>query len=99
MLGIYDVDLIYSWTPRQFKNFVKGSQLRVIDSYELAAASAIFNAKVKGKKKIKLKDVYDSEKARTSINNPSAKKDESFSLERYRKAKEAMKGYSPSMTK
>lgn len=94
------MDLIYSWTPRQFRNLVKGSLLRTIDSYELAAATALFTAKASNaRKRIKLSDVYDSEKARKSLNNPTGKKSDSFSIERYRKAKEAMKGYSPNNSK
>lgn len=100
MLGVYDVDLIYSWTPRQFRNLIKGSQLKVIDSYELAAATALFTAKASNaRKRIKLADIYDSNKMRKSLDNPIGKKDDSFNLERYRKAKDAMKGYSPSMTR
>ncbi len=96
---MFDIDLIYSWTPRQFRNFVKGAQLKTVDEYELAAASALFTAKAtNSRRKIKLKDLYDSEKVRKSINNPQKKNSHSgFSLERYRKAKEAMKSYSPSM--
>lgn len=97
-LNVYDVDLIYSWTPREFKNFIKGSKLRKIDSYELSAASAIFNAKVKGKKHVKLKDIYDSEKAIKKMNElASGKAKAGLSLDLYRRAKESMKGYSPSM--
>lgn len=100
LLGVYDVDLIYSWTPRQFRNFVKGSQLKVIDSYELAAASAMFTAKARNsRKRIKLSDIYDANKIRKSMDKAVGQKEETFSLERYRKAKEAMKSYSPSMKK
>jgi len=96
---VYDIDLIYSWTPREFKNFIKGAQLRTIDSYELSAVSAIFTAKVKSKKRsIKLKDIYDAEQARKDLDTPvDSKKDAGLNLERYKKAQEAMKAYSPSM--
>lgn len=99
-MRVYDTDLIYSWTPREFKNFIKGSQLRKIDEYETAAISAMFTAKVKSKKRgIKLKDIYDAEKARNEILSTEKPKDNNFNLERYRKAKQAMKGYQPSMQK
>lgn len=94
-MGVYDLELMYSWTPREFKNFITGAQLRKIDAYELSAASAIFNAKVKGKKRIKLKDVYDSEKARQEVYKGENSKKEPINLERYHKAKQAMKAYKP----
>lgn len=96
---MYDIDLIYSWTPKQFKNFIKGAQLRTIDDFELAAANAMFTAKASNsQKRLKLKDLYNADKIRKSITAPSRTKAGSeISLDRYRKAKEAMKGYSPSM--
>ncbi|MDX1807678.1 MAG: hypothetical protein R3267_11695 [Paenisporosarcina sp.] len=94
MLEIYDTEVIYSWTPREFKNFIKGVQLRKIDLYELSAISAIFNAKVKSKKSVKLKDIYDAEKARKEIIK-GVTKESGLHLDRYLKAKEAMKNYKP----
>lgn len=99
-LGVYDLDVIYSWTPRQFHNLVKGSHLRKVDDYELAAAGALFTAKASNsKKKIKQKDIFDADKARKKIENHKigkGKADEAsnLNLERYRKAQEAMKQYS-----
>lgn len=93
LLGVFDTELIYSWTPREFRNFTKGAQLRTIDTYELSAISAIFNAKAKSKKRVKLKDVFDAEKARKELNSPA--KSTELNLERYKKAREAMRNYSP----
>jgi len=50
---------------------------------------------VKGKKRIKLKDVYDSDKARQEMSKDENGKKEPMNLERYHKAKEAMKTYKP----
>lgn len=95
---MYDIDLIYSWTPRQFKNFIKGAQLRTVDEYELAAAIGLFTAKASNsKKRLKLKDIYDADKVRKNMEKSNSKKNEVLSLDRYKKAKEAMKNYSPSM--
>lgn len=93
---MYDTDLIYSWTPREFRNFTKGAQLRTIDSYELSAIQAIFNAKVKSKKRVKLKDIYDAEKARKDLISPA--KPVELNLERYKKAQAAMRSYKPNMS-
>lgn len=93
---MYDTDLIYSWTPREFRNFTKGAQLRTIDTYELSAISAIFNAKAKNKKRVKLKDIFDAEKARKDLISPA--KPVALNLERYKKAKSAMRNYKPNMS-
>jgi hypothetical protein len=91
--------LIYSWTPRQFKNFVKGAKFRTVDEYEHAAVSAMFIAKASNsRKRLKLKDIYDADKIRKKIENPEVKKNDVVSFERYKKAKEAMRNYSPGMT-
>lgn len=72
--------------------------MKTIDDYELSAANAMFTAKASNsKKRLKLKDLYDADKIRKSIDNPKTEKKTELSLERYKKAKEAMKGYSPSM--
>lgn len=102
LLNVYDIDLIYSWTPREFKNFIKGAQLRTIDEYEKSAAAAMFSAKASNsRKRLKLKDIYDADKIRKALNNPSHGKKVSsgLSLDRYRRAKESMQGYSPNMEK
>lgn len=93
-LQVYDTDLIYSWTPREFKNFIKGAQLRQVDAFELSAVSAIFNAKVKNAKtRIKLKDIYNSEAARKEIESDGKAQAPTLNLDRYRKAQEAMKNF------
>lgn len=72
--------------------------MKTIDDYELSAANAMFTAKASNsKKRLKLKDLYDADKIRKFIDNPKTEKRTELSLERYKKAKEAMKGYSPSM--
>lgn len=74
--------------------------MRKISEYEMAAVSAMFNAKVKSKKRsIKLKDIYDADKARKELLSSEKTVDNSLNLERYRQAKKAMKGYQPSMQK
>jgi hypothetical protein len=92
-LNVYDIDLIYSWTPREFKNFLKGASLQRIDAQEHAAIQAIFYAKVKSKKRINgVKDIYDAEKARKEMLKGTTKA-EPLHTERYEKAKKAMELY------
>ncbi|AYC28727.1 hypothetical protein [Paenisporosarcina cavernae] len=94
MFEIYDTEVIYSWTPREFKNFVKGYQLRKIDNYESLAIQVIFQAKVKGKKRISLKDVFDADKAKKELGKKTSSSSK-LHVERYMKAKKAMKKYKP----
>lgn len=94
-LGVYDTKLIYSWTPREFKNFIKGARLSTVDEYEKAAATALWTASAQNsKKRIKLKDLYDAEKARNEIESGSKPK-KVHDLTLYRKAQAAMKAYHP----
>ncbi|KAA0956628.1 hypothetical protein FQ085_11585 [Planococcus sp. ANT_H30] len=94
-LQVYDADVIFSWSPREFKNFVKGAQLRRIDEFEMSAVQAMFGAKANNAKRLKLKDLYDSDKARKDLEGGNNAKGETLNLERYRKAQAAMKSYRP----
>lgn len=95
-LHVYDIDAIYSWTPRQFKNFIKGAQLSETDVWEREAANALFTAKASNsKKKVGVKDLYDAEKARKQILSVEGEKAPSKHLGRYHAAQAAMKAYRP----
>lgn len=99
-LQVYDPGIIYSWSPKEFKNFIKGAQLRKIDEFEMSAANALFTASAQNtkKKKLSLKDIYDAEKARKEIESGGAKP-KSFNLDNHRKAMASMKTYSPQAMK
>ena len=58
----------------------------MIDSYEMCAVQAMYNAKVKSKKRIKLADIYDADKARKEIDKVEGSKAQPLYLDRYRKA-------------
>lgn len=94
---MYDVDIIYSWTPREFKNFIKGARLRQIDEHERDSISALFNAVAQNSKKknLKPKDIFDSEKARKQIDSVESVKEPEKYLGRYHAAQAAMKAYRP----
>jgi len=88
--------VIYSWTPREFKNFIKGAKLRRIDSLELCAVQALFTGKVKNaKKKIKLKDIYDADKARKEFEKTMSHKKTPPKQDsgKYNTIKESMRSY------
>src|SRR5690606_37816265 len=42
-LQVYDLDLIYSWTPREYRNFLKGANLRMIDEWERIVYNAVLS--------------------------------------------------------
>lgn len=92
-MQIYDTDIIYSWSLREFENFITGARLRNIDDRELAAVQAIFYVKAKSKKRISgVKDIFDAEKARKETLKGTTEA-EPLHLERYEKAKLAMASY------
>ena len=86
-LQVYDVDLIHSWTPTEFRNFVKGARLREIDNHERDSFSAIFNAVAQNtrKRNLKPKDIFDADKQRKVVESDGKKQAESIDLTRYKK--------------
>ncbi|ANU28459.1 hypothetical protein [Planococcus versutus] len=95
-LNVYDIDLIYSWTPREFNNFIKGAQLRETDQWEREAANALFTAKASNsKKKVSIKDLYDANSARKKILAPKNKKETVRHLGRFHAAQKAMRNFRP----
>jgi len=96
-LQVYDLDLIYSWTPREFKNFIKGAQHKEIDDLERLAMGAMMTANASNGKRVTMKKLFDAKKARERLNKGSnawkESRKPSVSVERHRRAKEAMNVY------
>ncbi|WP_342535738.1 hypothetical protein MHI04_11025 [Lysinibacillus sp. FSL K6-1151] len=65
------MDLIYSWTPKEYCNFLQGSQLAKIDDFERQVQSAwvagIVSKQKKSRKEPPAKKYFDAEKARKEI--------------------------------
>lgn len=65
------MDLIYSWTPKEYRNFLQGSQLAKIDDFERQVQSAwvagIVSKQKKSRKEPPAKKYFDAEKARKEI--------------------------------
>jgi len=63
--------LIYSWTPREYRNFLQGSQLANIDQFERQVQSAwiagIVSKQKRSRKEPPPKKYFDAEKARKEI--------------------------------
>ncbi len=63
-LGVHDVDLIMSWTPNEYKAFLKGAQMKMVSDYENLAIQAMYIRKADNEKRLKLTDLFDADKAR-----------------------------------
>jgi protein tyrosine/serine phosphatase len=102
-LGVYDIELIYSWTPREYKNFIKGAKHREIDTLENEAISALFHRKASSEKRITLKKLFDADKAHKRLenndNNYKDSRDVAVKQKQYKRMKQALKGYAPTFTK
>jgi hypothetical protein len=63
--------LIYSWTPREYRNFLQGSQLANIDRFERQVQSAwiagIVSKQKRSRKEPPAKKYFDAEKARKEV--------------------------------
>lgn len=101
-LQVYDVELIFSWTPSEFKNFVKGAQYRVIDEFERMARGAMMHRYAMNAKSVKEKKMFDAQKARERLTNGSEGwKDSRVSIQsskRYKEAREALDNYLPQLS-
>lgn len=97
MLEVYDQDLIYSWTPREFRNKIKGAKLRQIDEYEFMSIQACAHAQAQNSKKhIKPKNLFDKQKAIRMLEKGDkwqhAKQKDLSNIERLQKS---LKGFTP----
>lgn len=63
--------MIYSWTPREYRNFLQGSQLANIDRFERQVQSAwiagIVSKQKRSRKEPPAKKYFDAEKARKEV--------------------------------
>jgi PAB1-binding protein PBP1 len=102
-LEVYDTELIYSWTPREYKNFIKGSQHREIDEYERMAKGALFNRYATNEKRVSEKKMFDADKARRRLEkgdkNYKDSRDVAVKQKQYKQMKQALKGYTPAFAK
>lgn len=101
-MQIYDVELIMSWTPNEYKAFKKGALLQVIDEYDNMARMAVFHRIASNKKKLNVaKDLFDAKSARDRIANGDKAWKESKKIDttRHAKAQEAMKKWAENLNK
>ncbi|AKQ71782.1 hypothetical protein NQS36_16475 [Bacillus sp. C1(2022)] len=69
-LNIHDPELILSWTPHEYKLFLKGAQYRQIDEMELLTKNALFHRYALNKKgRVTPKKMFDADKARKMVDN------------------------------
>ena len=65
------MELIYSWTPREYRNFLQGAQLARIDGFERQVQSAwiagVVSKPKRSRKENPPKKYFDAEKARREV--------------------------------
>lgn len=84
--------MIYSWTPKQYLNRIKGARLRLIDENERAITTAILSGSVaRSQSKVSVKSVYNAEKLRKEVREGTVKKKKS--LEHFNKAVDAINNF------
>lgn len=92
MLNVHDIELIESWTPRQYNNFIKGAQHRRIDEYEYAARSAMMQRKAQNEKKLRETDLFNAERARKNIDNNQSEEER---IKKMVELNKQIKGFQP----
>lgn len=101
-MNLYDVDLIMSWTPNEYKAFKKGALLQVVDNIDNMARMAVFNRIAANKKKLRIeKDLFDAKSARDRITggDKAWKESKKIDTTRHAKAQEAMKKWAENLSK
>lgn len=58
---------MYSWTNREYQNFLKGAHLNEIDELEKFSIGAMFNARANNEKRVNTKKLFNAEKLRKKI--------------------------------
>ncbi len=100
-LGVSDIELIESWTPREFNLLLEGAQHKQIDERELLAWSAVANEVSRRAKRPKEKKIFDASKARRMLDNGEAwgNARQRMDLGTVRKFKDSLKGFTPEFRK
>ena len=99
---MYDTELILSWTPNEYRAFIKGAQHREIDDYERMANGAMFNSYAQNAKRATVKKMFDADKARKKLErndqNWKYSREQTSKRDIAKMALDALKGYVPSFT-
>ncbi|MEH7653299.1 hypothetical protein [Bacillus safensis] len=66
-MGVYDNDLIMSWTPNEYKRKLKAAKLREIDEIERMTINAMFHRYALNTKKVKPSQMFDAKKAKDDL--------------------------------
>ena len=93
MLGVYDTELILSWTPKEYESFIKGAQLRKIDEYELMAKTAMANRYAQHAKRANERKIFNAKQARRNLDKGIKGTDKN--IDRMLDLNDKFKGFKP----
>ncbi|MGG3624400.1 hypothetical protein ABES25_12675 [Bacillus gobiensis] len=101
-MQVYDTELILSWTPNEFRAFLRGAKHKQVDEIEMLAKAAMFNRYAQNAKQASEKKMFDADRAHKRIEkdmkNWKEAREPVVSLEKFRKAKESLKEYSKKLS-
>lgn len=85
-----------SWTPSEFRAFLRGAKHRQVDGYELAATSAMFNRYAQNSKRANIRKMFNAEQAHHRIDQELSdwreKRSPRLTPEMYHKLKAGLNG-------
>jgi putative heme iron utilization protein len=97
-LQVYDTELILSWTPNEYRAFLRGAKHTEADQIEMLAKAAMFNRYAQNAKQASERKMFDAALAHKRIEkemkNWKEARESVIPIEKYRKAKAALKIYS-----
>ena len=94
-MGVFDIELILSWTPREYMTLFKGAQYRRIDDYEKIAKQAMANRYAQNAKRAREKAIFNAQKARRAVEKGYKGNVANIEMERMTRMTEALKGFKP----
>ncbi|MDA1478359.1 hypothetical protein [Bacillus changyiensis] len=102
-LNIHDPELILSWTPHEYKLFLRGAQYRQIDEIEMMTQNAMFHRYALNKKgQVSPKKMFNADKARRMVDQEKdgwrEARDIGPDLEALRRMKKSLAGFQLNFT-
>jgi len=91
---VYDVDLIMSWTPKEYLSFLKGAQHKQIDQYEFMAKQAMAFRYAQNAKNANERKIFNAKQARFNLDNEGLSKNDA-DIQRNIELNKAFKGFKP----
>lgn len=98
-MGVYDTDLIMSWTPHEYLLKLKGAQHSRIDEYEKMAKTAMAHRYATNAKRAKETSIFNAAKTRRMLEKGFKGSVAHAEKQTFKRMKQALKDFTPTFIK